>query len=78
MNDIILPIIIGIVAVIVGYGIAKILEKNKATHIIKSAKKRATAIAKQADKEAESLKKDKMLQAKEKFLELKEDRKSVV
>ncbi len=78
MNDIILPIIIGIVAVIVGYGIAKILEKNKASHIIKSAKKRATAIAKQADKEAESLKKDKMLQAKEKFLELKGEHERVI
>jgi ribonuclease Y len=78
MNDIILPIIIGIVAVIVGYGIAKILEKNKATHIIKSAKKRATSIAKQADKEAESLKKDKILQAKEKFLELKAEHERVI
>ena len=41
MNDIMLPVIIGVVAIIVGYGIAKILEKNKASHIIKSAKKRA-------------------------------------
>ena len=78
MNDIILPIIIGIAAVVVGYGIAKILEKNKASNIIKSAKKRATAIAKQADKEAESLKRDKMLQAKEKFLELKAEHERVI
>ena len=28
MNDIIFPVIIGVVAIIVGYGIAKILEKN--------------------------------------------------
>jgi len=77
MNDIILPVIIGVVAIIVGYGIAKILEKNKASHIIKSAKKRATAIAKQAGK-AESLKKDKMLQAKEKFLELKAEHERVI
>ena len=78
MNDIILPVIIGVVAIIVGYGIAKILEKNKASHIIKSAKKRATAIAKQAGKDAESLKKDKMLQAKEKFLELKAEHERVI
>ena len=78
MNDIILPLIIGVVAIIVGYGIAKILEKNKASNIIKSAKKRATAIAKQAGKDAESLKKDKMLQAKEKFLELKAEHESVI
>jgi ribonuclease Y len=73
-----LPVIIGVVAIIVGYGIAKILEKNKASHIIKSAKKRATAIAKQAGKDAESLKKDKMLQAKEKFLELKAEHERVI
>ncbi len=78
MNDIILPVIIGVVAIIVGYGIAKILEKNKASYIIKSAKKRATAIAKQAGKDAESLKKDKMLQAKEKFLELKAEHERVI
>ena len=78
MNDIIFPVIIGVVAIIVGYGIAKILEKNKASHIIKSAKKRATAIAKQAGKDAESLKKDKMLQAKEKFLELKAEHERVI
>ena len=78
MNDIILPVIIGVVAIIVGYGIAKILEKNKASHIIKSAKKRATAIAKQAGKDSESLKKDKMLQAKEKFLELKAEHERVI
>ena len=78
MNDIILPIIIGIAAVVVGYGIAKILEKNKASNIIKSAKKRATAIAKQADKEAESIKRDKILQAKEKFLELKAEHERVI
>ena len=78
MNDIILPVIIGVVAIIVGYGIAKILEKNKASHIIKSAKKRATAIAKQAGKDAESLKKDKILQAKEKFLELKAEHERVI
>ena len=78
MNDIMLPVIIGVVAIIVGYGIAKILEKNKASHIIKSAKKKATAIAKQAGKDAESLKKDKMLQAKEKFLELKAEHERVI
>ena len=67
MNDIILPLIIGVVAIIVGYGIAKILEKNKASDIIKSAKKRATAIAKQAGKDAESLKRIKCYRQKKSF-----------
>tara|TARA_Y100000385_G_scaffold82936_1_gene84954 strand:- start:1459 stop:3024 length:1566 start_codon:yes stop_codon:yes gene_type:complete len=78
MNDIILPLIIGVIAMIVGFIIAKILEKNKASDIVKSAKKRAASIAKQADKEADSLKKDKMLQAKEKFLELKAEHERVI
>jgi ribonuclease Y len=63
---------------IVGFIIAKILEKNKASDIVKSAKKRAASIAKQADKDADSLKKDKMLQAKEKFLELKAEHERVI
>ena len=71
MNNIIVPIIVGVVAIIIGFVIAKILEKNKASRIVKSAKKRAINIAKQAGIDAETMKKDKMLQAKEKFLELK-------
>ena len=71
MNNIIVPIIVGVIAIIIGFVIAKILEKNKASHIVKSAKKRAINIAKQAGIDAETMKKDKMLQAKEKFLELK-------
>lgn len=63
---------------IVGFIIAKILEKNKASDIVKSAKKRAASIANQADKDADSLKKDKMLQAKEKFLELKAEHERVI
>ncbi len=78
MNQTILPIIVGIVALLVGFAIAKFLEKNKASQIIKSAKKRANAITKQAGKDAEALKKDKMLQAKEKFLELKAEHERVI
>lgn len=78
MNNIITIIIIGIAGLIIGFVIAKFLEKNKASHIIKSAKKRATLITKQAGKDAETLKKDKMLQAKEKFLELKSEHERVI
>ena len=78
MDNIIVPIIVGVVAIIIGFVIAKILEKNKASDIIKSAKKRATYIAKQAGVDAETLKKDKMLQAKEKFLELKAEHERVI
>jgi len=78
MDNTVILIIVGVVAIIIGFAIAKVLEKNKASHIIKSAKKRAANITKQAGKDAESLKKDKMLQAKEKFLELKAEHERVI
>jgi len=74
----IIPIIIGVISLIIGFVIAKVLERNNSSQIIKSAKKRATFITKQAGKDAETLKKDKMLQAKEKFLELKSEHERVI
>lgn len=68
----ILSIIIGIVAGIGGgFGLAKILEKSNVSNLVKNAKKEATSILKDANLEAENLKKEKLLQAKEKFIELK-------
>jgi ribonuclease Y len=64
-------IIIGIVGVVIGFAIAKILEKGKASKTIAEAKKEASGIIKNAHKEGENIKKDKIFQAKEKFLELK-------
>jgi len=78
MDNITTVIIIGIVGLIIGFIIAKLLEKNKASHIIRSAKKRATATTKQAAKDADTLKKDKILQAKEKFLEMKTEHERVI
>jgi len=70
-------IIIGIVAVIIGLGIglviAKSLEKNKAKSTIGLAEKEAKQLVKDAEKEGESIKKEKILQAKEKFIELKSE-----
>lgn len=77
MNDIIW-IIISIVAVIIGFAIAKILEKNNASQMIKNAKKSSASIIREAKSEAEAIKKDKILQAKEKFLELKAEHEKVI
>ena len=71
-------ILVGVVALIVGFGIAKILEKNKGTRLIASAKKEADTIVREAKKEGESIKKDKIFQAKEKFLELKGEHEKVI
>jgi ribonuclease Y len=64
-------IIIGIVGLAIGFAIAKVLEKGKASKTIAEAKKEASSIIKIAHKEGENIKKDKIFQAKEKFLELK-------
>ncbi len=70
----ILSIIIGIVAgLAIGFIIAKILEKNNVSNLLESAKKEAASIVKDAKTESETIKKDKLLQAKEKFLELKSE-----
>lgn len=56
-----------------GFGIAKYLEKNNVSNLVKNAKKEAASILRDANVEAENIKKDKLLQAKEKFLELKSE-----
>ena len=76
--DITLILIIGIVGVAAGFGIAKFLEKKNVSTLIKNAKKEAGSILKTAQVEAESIKKDKLLQAKEKFLELKAEHEQVI
>lgn len=67
-----------IVCLGVGFGIAKLLERKNASKIIQRAKKSASGIIRDAKQEGESIKKDKILQAKEKFIELKSDHEKVI
>ena len=62
----------------IGFAIAKILEKKNASRIVQRAKKSAATILREAKTEAESIKKDKILQAKEKFIELKSEHEKVI
>jgi len=79
MENYILPIIIGVaIGLAIGYIIAKFLEKSKATKIIRNTKKEATKILREAQVAADALKKDKILQAKEKFIELKSEHEKVI
>ena len=78
MDNIITIIIAGIAGLILGFVIAKMLEKSNATQVVSSAKKNAASILKEAKSDAESLKKDKILQAKEKFIELKSEHEKVI
>jgi ribonuclease Y len=78
MDNIVTIIIAAVAGIIVGFVIAKLLEKNNASQLVKNAKKSASSILKEAKFEGETLKKDKMLQAKEKFLELKAEHEKVI
>ncbi|NCP21950.1 MAG: ribonuclease Y [Flavobacteriales bacterium CG_4_9_14_0_2_um_filter_35_242] len=79
INGMLMPIIIGIaIGLAIGYVIAKIMERISASKLLKQAKKQASYILKESNAEAEALKKDKILQAKEKFLELKSEHEIVI
>lgn len=78
MDSTILVIIMGVAGVAVGFGIAKFIEKANVSNLIKNAKKEAASILKEASLQAENTKKDKILQAKEKFIELKAEHEQVI
>ncbi|MEN8123788.1 MAG: ribonuclease Y [Bacteroidota bacterium] len=71
-------IIVAIISMAVGYITAKVIEKNRASSTLKTVKKQALTILKEANIEAEGIKKDKILQAKEKFIELKSEHEKVI
>ena len=56
----------------------KVLEKKKASSTLKNVSKQASTILKEAKIEADGIKKDKILQAKEKFIELKSEQEKVI
>ena len=70
LTSIIIGIVVGLA---IGFAIAKFLEKSNVSTLIKNAKKEAGSILRDAKSEAEAEKKNKLLQAKEKFLELKSE-----
>ena len=77
--DSMINVIIGAVAgLLAGYGITILLQKRKGAAALVSAQKEAKSILKGAEKDAEQIKKDKIFQAKEKFLELKAEHEKVI
>ena len=67
-----------VLGLVVGLIISKIREKNNATQITKNAKRTASDIISKAKSEGESIKKNKVFQAKERFLELKSEHEKVI
>ena len=77
-NSIIIGVGAVILGLIIGFIISKTLEKNNASKLVKEAKKNAALILKEAKGDGENLKKDKILQAKEKFIELRSEHEKVI
>ena len=77
--DSMINIIIGAVAgLLAGYTITILLQKRKGAAALVSAQSEAKSMLKEAEKDAEQIKKDKIFQAKEKFLELKAEHEKVI
>jgi ribonuclease Y len=81
-NDYIILVVVAIVSAGIGILIYRLLnssglEKRRAK-ILLDAKREATAVLKEGKAEAEAIKKDKILQAKEKFIELKSEHEKVI
>ena len=69
----IINFVLTVTGLVTGLIISKLLEKTSITKSFENAKKEAENILKSASIEGENIKKDKIFQAKEKFLELKSD-----
>ena len=75
MINVIIGAVVGLLA---GYSITILLQKRKGAAALVSAQKEAKSILKEAEKDAQQIKKDKIFQAKEKFLELKAEHEKVI
>lgn len=73
MESLIIPIITGIVATLVGLGLGKLLFSKNSAAKLEEAQKQAEQILNDAQFKSENLKKEKLLEAKEKFVQLKSD-----
>lgn len=77
-STVIISIAVFIIALVIGFAIAKGLEKKNASKIILNAQNSADTLLKNAMTEAENIKKEKIYQAKEKFLELKAEHEKTI
>ena len=73
MDNILFIILAVLAGLAIGFIIAKTLEKSSTSSLLNNAKTQAALILKDANSEGENIKKDKLFQAKEKFLELKSE-----
>ncbi|MEN9952653.1 MAG: ribonuclease [Bacteroidota bacterium] len=72
-SQLIIPIIIGIAATLVGLGLGKLIFSKNTAAKLEEAQKQAEQILNDAQFKSENLKKERLLEAKEKFVQLKAD-----
>src|SRR6185312_10577294 len=73
-----LPIIVGVVALLAGIILGKILFAKNTKQLLETAKEQAQQIISDAHSKAETLKKEKQLEAKEHFVQLKAEHEKAV
>ncbi|WP_290706826.1 Rnase Y domain-containing protein, partial [Flavihumibacter sp. CACIAM 22H1] len=73
MNETLMILIVAIVALIIGIVAGKFIFKANTQQKIDEAENQAQKLIKDAQLQAETLKKEKILEAKEKFVQLKAD-----
>lgn len=78
MTTTILIITSSIGGLLLGFLIMQIIQKNKSSSIIKKSEQQARHIIKKSHQESDRIKKEKMLHAKERFIELKSDHEKVI
>ena len=77
-NNIVLIAVAALLGLVLGLVISKVREKNNASQVTKNAKRDANSIISKARSDGEAIKKDKIFQAKERFLELKSEHEQVI
>ena len=63
---------------ILGIVIIQVIQKSKSSGVLKKSENQAKRIIKKAHQESDRIKKEKMLQAKERFIELKSEHEKVI
>ena len=77
-NTILIVCTAAILGLVLGLVVSKLREKNNASQVTKNAKRDANSIISKARIDGEATKKDKIFQAKERFLELKSEHEQVI
>ncbi|MGB2342330.1 MAG: ribonuclease Y [Flavobacteriaceae bacterium] len=78
MTTTILIVASSVGGLLLGLMIMQIIQKNRSSSIIKKSEQQARRIIKKSHQESDRIKKEKMLQAKERFIELKSDHEKVI